>query len=101
METPEIGPKARLAPILTLYPAHRKEIEERYVLDPVFAEVCDDYVEVRLLVESWEGQDGPSEAVAAEYQELLVRLEAEIQERLERYQATNQPMNSELPSKDL
>ena len=88
METPEDSPKARLAPILARYPAYQNDIEERYILDPDFAEVCDDYLEVRLLVESWEGQDGPSEAVAADYQELQAGLEGEIQERLEAYRSS-------------
>ena len=87
MKTPEVGPDVRLAPILALYPAYHKEIEESFILDPDFAEVCEDYLEVRLLLESWEGQDEAAESVAAEYRELLGALETEIEERLKAYKS--------------
>ncbi|UCG24907.1 MAG: hypothetical protein JSW55_02615 [Chloroflexota bacterium] len=97
METPEVGPRAKLAPILARYPAYQKEIEEHFILNQDFAEVCEDYLEVRLLIESWESQDELPNSVVAEYRELLARLEAEIQERLETYHSSGHSASSDWP----
>ena len=87
METPEASPRSGLAPIFALYPIYQKEIEECFILDRDFVEVCEDYLEVLKIMESWERDDAAQGDVVEEYRELLAGLEFEIIERLEEFKS--------------
>jgi hypothetical protein len=64
------------------FPAWQKQIEQLYQENEVFQEMCQDYEEVRSLLETWTASNEINPVIIDEYRTLLKELEAEIIETL-------------------
>jgi hypothetical protein len=62
--------------LVNRFPRHEFAIRRRYVRDPEFRAVCDDYYEVQRALEHWQATESVPER-AAEYRRMLEELEAE------------------------
>jgi hypothetical protein len=69
--------------LLTRFPEHRDKIEKRFAQDPIFREICEDYVEIsRLLANGYESAEDSIARADQDYRVLLEELEKEILQAL-------------------
>ena len=88
-----------LDPTLNRFPELKEAIQQRFINDPVFREVCGDYAEVLRAQTLLHGSSASSsDCIVEEYRSLLQELETEIYETLQRHGEHIPPDQTGCPS---